>query len=362
MSETSMSIRIDDRLRSHIPPLRPDERAQLEENLLRDGCQSPLIVWGDVLLDGHNRYEICQQHGIPFETLAVDLPDFEDAIEWIEENQLGRRNLTADQFAYYIGRKYERTKGARGNPLFRQNVGVAPGETAERVAVEHGVTARTVERAASYARDVDTIADLLGDGVRTEILSGTDSLTRTEVAEIAVVAKEMADTGVLTFANEREALDWAKKLRVAKAEEKRTQNAILKESFNPVLPDGKFETIVIDPPWEMEKIDRDVTPDQVAFDYPTMTEAELIEFGMVADCAADDCHMFCWTTQRFLPSALRLVEAWGFRYILTMTWHKNEASSRLDFHNITANLSSMLGKDLPIFVDTKAFPCCFNWH
>jgi hypothetical protein len=52
-------IRIDERLRSHISPLRADERAQLEENLLRDGCQSPLIVWDGVLLDGHNRYEIC---------------------------------------------------------------------------------------------------------------------------------------------------------------------------------------------------------------------------------------------------------------------------------------------------------------
>src|SRR6478752_6290523 len=101
-----MSVKIDERFRSHISVLRPDEYRQLEENILAHGCQSPLIVWGDVLLDGHNRYEICTRHGVQFHVETVNLPDFDAAIAWIEDNQLGRRNLTQDQFAYYVGRKY----------------------------------------------------------------------------------------------------------------------------------------------------------------------------------------------------------------------------------------------------------------
>src|SRR4051794_11213152 len=97
-SPAEMQIRIDERLRSHIPALKPDEYLQLEQNILAHGCQSPLIAWGDILLDGHNRYEICNRHGVPFRTETVNLPDFEAATAWIEENQLGRRNLTTDQF------------------------------------------------------------------------------------------------------------------------------------------------------------------------------------------------------------------------------------------------------------------------
>ncbi len=36
-----------------IPPLTVDERAQLEQNILRDGIREPLVVWGDILIDGH---------------------------------------------------------------------------------------------------------------------------------------------------------------------------------------------------------------------------------------------------------------------------------------------------------------------
>jgi hypothetical protein len=89
-----------------------------------------------------------------------------------------------------------------------------------------------------------------------------------------------------------------------------------------LVPPGKFSTIVIDPPWPMVKIEREVRPYQAGFDYPTMTEDELAEWPIVADKAAEDCHLFCWTTQKWLPAAMRLIEAWGFRYVLTMVWHK----------------------------------------
>lgn len=87
------------------------------------------------------------------------------------------------------------------------------------------------------------------------------------------------------------------------------------------LPRGLYATLVIDPPWPMEKIEREVRPNQAApLDYRTMGEDELRAFSIPA---ADDAHLYLWTTHRFLPLALELVEAWGFKYQCLMTWVKN---------------------------------------
>ena len=59
-------LKIDPEFKSLIPPLTPDERAGLEASILTEGCRDALIVWGDILIDGHNRYEICTKHNIPY--------------------------------------------------------------------------------------------------------------------------------------------------------------------------------------------------------------------------------------------------------------------------------------------------------
>jgi hypothetical protein len=84
---------IDSEFRALIPPLSADERKQLECNLIADGCRDPLVVWNDILLDGHHRYEICTAHKIPFRTVEQPCADRDAAKEWIIRNQFGRRNL-----------------------------------------------------------------------------------------------------------------------------------------------------------------------------------------------------------------------------------------------------------------------------
>lgn len=85
---------IDKEFQAIIPPLDSDEKSQLEENLIADGCRDPLVVWGDVLIDGHNRYEICTRLGLPFQTVAMEFEGRSDVLFWMCQNQLGRRNLT----------------------------------------------------------------------------------------------------------------------------------------------------------------------------------------------------------------------------------------------------------------------------
>jgi N6-adenosine-specific RNA methylase IME4 len=129
------------------------------------------------------------------------------------------------------------------------------------------------------------------------------------------------------------------------------------------VPRGKFGTIVIDPPWEIEKIERDVRPNQVALDYPTMDEDELRIFGnhILAPKVADDCHLFTWTTPKFLPMALRLVEAWGFRYVLTMVWHKPGGFQPIGLPQYNAEFVVYARRGTPKFKDTKAFNICNEW-
>ncbi len=93
---------IDPEFEACVPPLKPEELAQLEANILREGeCHVPLVVWGEIIIDGHARHKICLKHPhIRYTTKSHPFPNRETAKIWIGENHLGRRNLTDDQRAY----------------------------------------------------------------------------------------------------------------------------------------------------------------------------------------------------------------------------------------------------------------------
>ena len=88
-----MTISINPAFRDLIPPLGPEELAQLETNILVDGCRDPLVLWNGTLVDGHNRYTICSRRNIPFKTVEKEFTDEDAAKIWIIQNQFGRRNL-----------------------------------------------------------------------------------------------------------------------------------------------------------------------------------------------------------------------------------------------------------------------------
>lgn len=87
-------VTIDPEFHALIPPLTEAEREQLEANLVADGCRDPLVTWQGILLDGHNRHEICERNGIDYAACSIELPDRDAAKLWIIDNQFGRRNLT----------------------------------------------------------------------------------------------------------------------------------------------------------------------------------------------------------------------------------------------------------------------------
>lgn len=97
-----------------------------------------------------------------------------------------------------------------------------------------------------------------------------------------------------------------------------------KEAVSKIVLTGKrYRAIVIDPPWPMEKILRDERPNQAEFDYPVMDIEEIKALPVKTLADGDGCHVYLWTTQRFLPTAFEVFEAWGISYQCLMTWIKN---------------------------------------
>ena len=103
-----MHIVVNEELKAYIDPLTPEEHEALERSILAEGCRDALVLWGDVLVDGHNRYGICQKHGLPFQT--VQHPQFksmEDVHLWMIDQHLGRRSVSDFQRGVLALRKRE---------------------------------------------------------------------------------------------------------------------------------------------------------------------------------------------------------------------------------------------------------------
>ena len=91
---TTKTLKIKESFRTIIPPLTPEEYSLLERSILEDGCRDAIITWKGFIIDGHNRYGICEKHGLHYDTEEIGLDTEQDALVWIINNQLGRRNIT----------------------------------------------------------------------------------------------------------------------------------------------------------------------------------------------------------------------------------------------------------------------------
>lgn len=168
------ALTIDDEFKALIPPLTKEEYAQLEANILEEGCRDALVVWDGVLVDGHNRYEICTKHGLPFDVVDKEFADREAVKDWMDANQLGRRNLTPEAVSLLRGRRYNRVKVSGfkgnqhtlGNPHFEDKQ-----KTSVSLAEQYGVSHATIERDGQFADAVEALKPTVPD-IEQRVLSG----------------------------------------------------------------------------------------------------------------------------------------------------------------------------------------------
>lgn len=158
-----VDIQVDAEFEAAMFPLVAEEYAQLEANILAEGCLDPVKVWRGILVDGHNRFKICTEHGLPFSSVDLMLADRDAVLDWIDKNQLGRRNLTPDQMRMIRGRRYNREKAARGgdqkSPESKAQIDTSI-STAERHAKDAGVSPATIKRDAAAVAAIEPSPEL----------------------------------------------------------------------------------------------------------------------------------------------------------------------------------------------------------
>jgi hypothetical protein len=192
-----MTLTIHPDLHSLIPSLSADEYQQLEANLLAHGCRDPLVVWQEeqVLLDGHNRMELCERHDLPYAVHEVSLPDLDAAKLWMYDNQLGRRNLPPHQMSYYRGKQYELHKqvGFKGNQYASASGNSCQKhDTATMLAAQHHVAEKTIRNDAAYAKAIDTLAETVGPEARQALLARETKVTQQDAKTLAKIATKYA--------------------------------------------------------------------------------------------------------------------------------------------------------------------------
>lgn len=196
---------IDPELERLIPRITDDEKDLLEKSILEEGCREPLYVWNNTILDGHNRYQICSQHHVPYRVVSVPVSSKDEAIVWICINQMGRRNITDETRHYLIGKRYEAEKRIGGkNPHGRNQYSpkeVAPplGEqpprserdhyTSTRIGKEYGLGHHCIESYGRYARNIDTIGNVAPE-LSAKLLNGDLYVSKDNVAEIAQLSEK----------------------------------------------------------------------------------------------------------------------------------------------------------------------------
>jgi N6-adenosine-specific RNA methylase IME4 len=337
-------ITIDPEFAELIPRLTPEEYAGLEASLLREGCRQAIVVWcqvhetpdGEVrhdppvILDGHNRVGICRAHDLPFPIREIDVltggPETRDEAKvWIIKHALSQRNLATfqkieltDALMNILRAQAKANQGTRTDLCQNSDKGPEAVDVKKEVAAAAGVSHDTASRA----------------------LRIKEAHTRGDVPDEDVQALRNNETSINRVYNE-----------LRKREQEREQAALP----HVAPPAGKYRTIVIDPPWPIKKIERDELP-QGAIDYPVMPLEKIRDMELPLD---DGAHVYLWTTQRFLPDALEILESWGLKYIFTMTWHKPGGFQPFGLPQYNSEFVLFGRKGALKFEDTKDFFTCF---
>lgn len=195
-----MKLQIDQEFQSLIPQLKTDEFEQLEKNLLDDGCRDALMVWNGVLVDGHNRYVICQKHNLSFSTKNIEFSGRREAINWIINNQLGRRNLDPAQSSYLRGKRYNVEKQEHGGTGANRYTGLQRGQndpsvkTADRLAAEYNLSPKTIKRDGQYAEAIETVAAvakvnpqaIIGNIDKSDVIAVAKAIQKSEREEVPI--------------------------------------------------------------------------------------------------------------------------------------------------------------------------------
>ena len=243
------------------------------------------MLWGDILVDGHNRYKICTSHNVPFQTAQKDFADRNDALRWIILNQFGRRNLPA----------YERARLAlRLKPV------IAEKAKAQQVRTDENRVCQISDKQA-----IDTKREIAkAAGVSHDTIAKVEKIERQAAPEV----KEQLRKGELSI---NQAYQTVRREEKKQEVQQRIEEHAAEQTgvVDIQQTDRKYNIIYADPPWRYWESGNK----NQALHYTTMTIDEICDLP-VKNIADDDCVLFLWVTYPILHEAFRVIESWGFKY------------------------------------------------
>lgn len=248
-------LKINPNYRDLIPPLSSDEYNLLEKSILEKGCGQPIVVWNGTIIDGHHRYLICKEHNIPFRIKKLYFDMEEEAISWICNNKLGKRNLNIETKKYLIGKRYtaEKVIGATnksGVNQYKGNNASKPKEAdqpksggnkcAHMLGKQYNLSHTSIYNYAAYAHYIDKIASInatVSECILLGILKASHNnlaeLAKLPASDLAVIGDFLVNNALnVAFFNYGDVLDMLKR---KKAEIKKETSTGKRETYPPPI-------------------------------------------------------------------------------------------------------------------------------
>ena len=272
-----------------IPPLSDEEYAQLEENLIENGVREAISIWGNTIVDGHNRYEIAMKHNLPYSTISYNFDSEDDVKLWIFKNQIGRRNLPP----------FERVRLA----LHLKPVIAEKAKSQQIRKPVNSVVQNSAQQNFTKTRDI--IADMAG--VSHDTVSKVEKILDAGTPETLEKIKRGDITVYKAYQDTR---SHERRAEVLNSDDKKSPTSIF---------DNDFSVIYADPPWESKfLIDED---EKDSNDSCSMKFSYLKKLTIPV---SDDAILLLWSSVSVLDKALQLMNAWGFKYKTNIIWDKQQ--------------------------------------
>ena len=225
-----MNIIINQVLQSYVDPLTESEYAALERSLLAEGCRDALVLWNDVLIDGHNRYAICRKHNIDFKTIQnSSFESLDDVMLWMIDNHLARRSVSDFQRGVLALRKKEIVAARSPAPAAADDA--AQGESTPKPAMS---TREDVAKAARLSSNQISQIEKIQKAATPELVEAVRAGT-ISINAAATVASLPQDEQVAAVAG-------GKKLLRQAAKEIREQRAATRTPREPKTPHVSQDT------------------------------------------------------------------------------------------------------------------------
>lgn len=275
-----MEIIINQEFKDLIPPLEKEEKLELEKSLKSEGCREPIITWNNMIVDGHNRYDLCTKNNIQFKTIKKEFGSKKDVLYWIITNQLARRNLAVYDRTMLVLKREDIFKAKAKTNQATSGKGIYGGKPLSQIS----------EKAVDRYKEIAKLAK-----------TSHDTIAKVKYIKQNATQQQKKELSKQTTTINKIYTDIKKK---------KQREQIVMTAYAPQLnKKQKYNIIYADPPWNFWGGGWKNQSQH----YKTMTLQEIKNLP-VKKIADDNCILFLWVTFPILKEAFEVIESWGFKY------------------------------------------------